>query len=140
MGLEIKHTGTGGTFSSQHQFVAFPSVLRTLVWLWVIGAVLAMKPTAVQGSNLKTVRKESPKGKTTAPTPPIRRLTKIQSEPPADIMERREHDTPPNKTEDTLGEFFSSVGLSHIEQQLWSPPIPRRHRTRGLRPAWQYNY
>ena len=135
MGLEIKHTGTRGTFSGQHQFVAFPSVLRTLVWLWVIGAVLAMKPTAVQGSNLKTVRKESPKGKTTAPTPPIRRLTKIQSEPPADIMERREHVTQQTKAGDSLVELLSRFGLSNAERQLWTRSIQRDIGTRGLLPA-----
>src|SRR5262249_59282208 len=121
MGLEIKHTGTGRTFSGQHQFVAFPSVLRTLVWLWVIGAVLAMKPTAVQGSNLKTVRKESPKGKTTAPTPPIRRLTKIQSEPPADIMERREHGTQQTKKGDSLVGVLRRFRLSKAEPPHWTP-------------------
>src|SRR5262249_2387782 len=135
MGLEIKHTGTRGTFSGQHQFVAFPSVLRTLVWLWVIGAVFAMKPTAVQGSNLKTVRKESPKGKATAPTPPIRRLTKIQSEPPADIMERREHVTQQTKTGDSLVELLSRFGLSNAERQLWTRSIQRDIGTRGLLPA-----
>src|SRR5215470_3834742 len=135
MGLEIKHTGTRGTFSGQHQSVAFPSVLRTFVWLWVIGAVLAMKPTAVQGSNLKTVRKESPKGKTTAPTPPIRRLTKIQSEPPADIMERREHVTQETKAGDSLQELLSRFGLSNNERQLWTRSIQRNIGIRGLLPA-----
>jgi murein DD-endopeptidase MepM/ murein hydrolase activator NlpD len=135
MGLEIKHTGTGGTFSGQHQFSAFPSVLRTLVWLWVIGSVFAMKPTAVQGSNPKTVRKESPKGKTTAPAPPIRRLTKAQSEAPADAMERREHVTQQTRTGDTLLELLSRFGLSNVERQLWTRSIQRNIGTRGLLPA-----
>ena len=82
MGLEIKHTGTGGTFSGQRHSSAFPSVFRTLIWLWVIGFVFAMKPTAAQASKQKTLRKEAPKSKTTAPAPPIRRLTKTQSESP----------------------------------------------------------
>src|SRR5262245_32984076 len=134
MGLEIKHTGTRGTFSGQH-FAAFPSVLRTFVWLWVIGAVLAMKPTAVQGSNRKTVRKESPKGKTTVPTPPIRRLTKVQNEPPVDAMERREYVTQHTKTGDTLLELLSRFGLSNAEWQLWTRSIQRNIGTRGLLPA-----
>src|SRR5262245_26132243 len=135
MGLEIKHTGTRGPFSGQHQFVAFPSVLRTFVWLWVIGAVFAMKPMVVQGSNPKTVRKESPKSKTTAPTPPIRRLTKIQSDPPADAMERREHVTQQTKVGDTLLELLSRFGLPNAERQLWTRSIQRNIGTRGLLPA-----
>src|SRR5262245_5379617 len=135
MGLEIKHTGTRGTFSGQHQFIAFPSVLRTLVWLWVIATVFAIKPAAVQGYSAKTVRKESPKGKTTAPTPPIRKLTKIQSEPPADAMERREHVTHQTKAGDTLLELLSRFGLPNCERQLWSRSIQRNIGTRGLLPA-----
>ena len=86
MGLEINHTGTRGMVSDQRHFSAFPSVFRTLVWLWVIGFVFAMKPTAAQGSKQKTLRKEAPKSKTTAPAPPIRRLTKTQSEVPAEAL------------------------------------------------------
>ena len=61
MGLEIKHTGTRGTFSGQRHFSAFPSVFRTLVWLWVIGFVFAMKPMAAQGSKQKLSAKKLPK-------------------------------------------------------------------------------
>ena len=135
MGLEIKHTGTGETFSGRHQVSAFPSVLRTLVWLWVIGSVFAMKPTAVQGSNQKTLRKEAPKSKTTAPAPPIRRLTKIQSEVPADAMERREHVIQQTRVGDTLLELLSRFGLANAERQLWTRSIQRSIGTRGLLPA-----
>src|SRR4030095_12326751 len=135
MGLEIKDTGTGETFSGRHQVSAFPSVLRTLVWLWVIGSVFAMKPTAAQGSKQKTLRKEAPKSKTTAPAPPIRRLTKSQSEVPADAMERREHVIQQTKIGDTLQELLSRFGLSNTERQLWTRSIQRNIGPRGLLPG-----
>jgi murein DD-endopeptidase MepM/ murein hydrolase activator NlpD len=135
MGLETKHTGTRGTFSGQRHFSAFPPVFRTLVWLWVIGFAFAMKPTPAQGSNQKTLRKEGPKSKTTAPAPPIRRLTKTQSEVPADAMERREHVTQQTKIGDTLLELLSRFGLSNAERQLWTRSIQRNIGTRGLLPA-----
>jgi murein DD-endopeptidase MepM/ murein hydrolase activator NlpD len=135
MGRETKHTGTRGTFSGQSHFSAFPSVFRTLVWLWVISFVFAMKPTAAQGSKQKTLRKEAPKSKTTAPAPPIRRLTKSQSEVPADAMERREHVIQQTKIGDTLQELLSRFGLSNTERQLWTRSIQRNIGPRGLLPA-----
>jgi murein DD-endopeptidase MepM/ murein hydrolase activator NlpD len=135
MGRETKHTSTRGTFSGQSHFSAFPSVFRTLVWLWVIGFVFAMKPTAAQGSKQKTLRKEAPKSKTTAQAPPIRRLTKTQSEVPADAMERREHVIQQTKIGDTLQELLSRFGLSNTERQLWTRSIQRNIGPRGLLPA-----
>ena len=135
MGLEIKDTGTGGNVFRPTPGFSIPSVLRTLVWLWVIGSVLSMKPTAVQGSNQKTLRKEAPKSKTTAPAPPIRRLTKVQSEVPADAMERREHVIQQTRVGDTLLELLSRFGLANAERQLWTRSIQRNIGTRGLLPA-----
>ena len=135
MGLETKHTGTRGTFSGQRHFSAFPSVFRTLVWLWVIGFVFAIKPTAAQGSKQKTLRKEVAKSKTSAPAPPIRRLTKSQSEVPADAMERREHVIQQTKIGDTLQELLSRFGLSNTERQLWTRSIQRNIGPRGLLPG-----
>jgi murein DD-endopeptidase MepM/ murein hydrolase activator NlpD len=135
MGRETKHTGTRGTFSGQRHFSVFPSVFRTLVWLWVISFVFAMKPTSAQGSKQKTVRKEAPKSKATAPAPPIRRLTKTQSEVPADAMERREHVIQQTKIGDTLQELLSRFGLSNTERQLWTRSIQRNIGPRGLLPA-----
>jgi murein DD-endopeptidase MepM/ murein hydrolase activator NlpD len=136
MGREIKHTGTRGTFSGQRHFSVFPSVFRTLVWLWVISFVFGMKPTAAQGSKQKTLRKEVPKSKATAPAPPpIRRLTKTQSEIPADAMERREHVIQQTKIGDTLQELLSRFGLSNTERQLWTRSIQRNIGPRGLLPA-----
>jgi murein DD-endopeptidase MepM/ murein hydrolase activator NlpD len=135
MGRETKHTGTRGTFSGQRHFSVFPSVFRTLVWLWVISFVFAMKPTSAQGSKQKTVRKEAPKSKATAPALPIRRLTKTQSEVPADAMERREHVIQQTKIGDTLQELLSRFGLSNTERQLWTRSIQRNIGPRGLLPA-----
>ena len=135
MGLETKHTGTRGTFSGQGHSSAFPSVFRTLIWLWVIGSIFALKPTATQASKQKTLRKEAPKSKTTAPAPPIRRLTKSQSEVPADAMERREHVIQQTKIGDTLQEILSRFGLSNAERQLWTRSIQRDIGSRGLLPG-----
>ncbi len=137
MGLEIKHTGTGRTFSGQWHSSAFPSVFRTLIWLWVISFVFAMKPTVAQGAREKTLRKEDPKSKTktTAPAPPIRRLTKTQSDIPADTMERREHVIQQTKAGDTLQELLSRFGLSYTERQLWTRSIQRNIGPRGLLPG-----
>src|SRR4029450_7222979 len=135
MGRETKHTGTRGTFSGQSHFSAFPSVFRTLVWLWVISFVFAMKPTAAQGSKQKTLRKEAPKRKTTAPAPRIRRVTKRQSEVAADAMKRREHVIQQTKIGDTLQELLSRFGLSNTERQLWTRSIQRNIGPRGLLPA-----
>jgi len=135
MRRETKLTGTRGTFSGQNHLSAFPSVFRTLVWLWVIGFVFAMKPTAAQGSKQKTLRKEAPKSKTTAPAPPIRRLTKTHNEVPADAMERREHVIQQTKVGDTLQELLSRFGLSNTERQLWTRSIQRNIGPRGLLPA-----
>src|SRR4030095_4522509 len=135
MGLEIKHAGTRGMVSGQRHFSpAFPSVFRTLVWLWVIAFVFAMKPTAAQGSKQKTLRKEAPKSKTTAPAP-IRRLTKTQSEVPAEAMERREHVIQQTRVGDTLQELLSRFGLANAERQLWTRSIQRNIGTWGMLPT-----
>jgi murein DD-endopeptidase MepM/ murein hydrolase activator NlpD len=134
MRLVTKHEGTRGKFSGQRQFSVFPSVLRTLVWLWVISFVFAIKPTAVQGSKQKTLRKEAPKGKSAAPAPPIRRLTKNQRVP-LDALERREHVVQRTKAGDSLLELLSRFGLSNAERQLWTRSIQRNIGRRGLLPA-----
>jgi murein DD-endopeptidase MepM/ murein hydrolase activator NlpD len=135
MGLETRHTDTGGTFSGQTQFPVFPSVSRTLIWLWVISFVFAMGPTAAQGSKQKALRKEAPKSKPTAPALPIRKLIKAQSEPPADAMERREYVVQRTKVGDTLFELLNRFGLSNSEKQPWIRSIQRNIGPRGLLPA-----
>jgi murein DD-endopeptidase MepM/ murein hydrolase activator NlpD len=135
MGLVTRHTGTG-EFFKKRQFSAVPSVLKTLVWLWVISFAFAMKPTATHGAKQKTVRKEAPKGKIAAPAPPIRRLTKPQNEPaPIDGAEKREHVVQRTKAGDTLPELLSRLGLSNAELQLWSRSVQRSIGARGLLPA-----
>ena len=135
MGLETEHTGTRGTFSGRRHSSAFPSVFRTLIWLWVIGSIFALKPTVTQAAKQKTLRKETPKGKTAAPAPPIKRLTKPQSEVPADALERREHVIQQTKVGDTLQELLSRFGLPNGERQLWTRSIQRDIGPRGLLPG-----
>ena len=136
MGLETRHTGIGRTFSGQRQLLAFPFLFRTLIWLWLISFVLAIKPNPGHGVSQKTPRKETPKGKTTPPTPPIKRLTKATAEtPPIENMERREYIVQRTKAGDTLYELLDRFGLSTNEKQLWSRSIQRNIGTRGLLPA-----
>lgn len=133
MGLEIQNTGTGRTCFGQGPCLAFPSVFRTLIWLWVVGAIFALKPMVAQAAKQKTVRKEAPKSK--APAAPIRRLTKPQSEVPVDAIERREHVIQRTKIGDTLQELLSRFGLSNYERQLWTRSISRDIGPRGLLPG-----
>jgi murein DD-endopeptidase MepM/ murein hydrolase activator NlpD len=136
MGLETRHTGIGTTFSGQRQPLAFPFLFRTLVWLWLISFVLAIKPNPGHGVSQKTPRKETPKGKTTPPAPPIKRLTKATAEtPPIENMERREYVVQRTKAGDTLYELLDRFGLSTNEKQLWSRSIQRNIGARGLLPA-----
>ncbi len=136
MGLETRHTGIGRTFSGQRQLLAFPSLFRTLVWLWLISFVLAIKPNPAHGVSQKTPRKETPKAKTTPPGPPIKRLTKATAEtPPIENMERREYFVQRTKAGDTLYELLSRFGLSTNEEQLWTRSIQRNIGARGLLPA-----
>jgi murein DD-endopeptidase MepM/ murein hydrolase activator NlpD len=134
MGLEIKNTGTGRTFSGQCHCSAFPSVLRTIIWLWVIGAIFVLKPTIAQAAKQKTVRKEAPKSKSATPAS-IRRLTGAQSEAPGDALERREHVVQRTKVGDTLQELLSRFGLSNTERQLWTRSVNRDIGARGLLPS-----
>jgi murein DD-endopeptidase MepM/ murein hydrolase activator NlpD len=136
MGLETQHTGIGRTFSGQRQLLAVPSLFKTLVWLWLISFVLASKPSPAQGVSQKAPRKETPKGKTTAPTPPFKRLTKATAEPsPIDNLERREYVVQRTKAGDTLHELLSRFGLSTNEKQLWTRSIQQNIGVRGLLPA-----
>lgn len=133
MGLETRHTGTGRTFSGLRELLAFPSLFKTLVWLWLISFVLATKPNPAQGVSQKAPRKETPKDKTTAPAPPIKRLTKATAETsPIDNLERREYVVQRTKAGDTLHELLSRFGLSTSEKQLWTRSIQRNIGARGL--------
>ncbi|HEY6365972.1 MAG TPA: peptidoglycan DD-metalloendopeptidase family protein [Candidatus Binatia bacterium] len=136
MGLETRHTGIGRTFSGQRQLRAFSSLFRTLVWLWLISFVLAIKPNPAHGVSQKAPRKETPKGKATPPAPPIKRLTKATAEtPPIDNMEWREYVLQRTKAGDTLYELLDRFGLSTNEKLLWNRSIQRNIGARGLLPA-----
>jgi murein DD-endopeptidase MepM/ murein hydrolase activator NlpD len=111
-------------------------VLKTFVWLWVVSFAFAAKPTATQGAKEKTARKEVSKGKVTAPTPPIRRLTKPQSEPGhAYGVERREHVVQRTKAGDNLTELLSRLGLPKAELQVWLRAVQRSIGPREILPA-----
>jgi murein DD-endopeptidase MepM/ murein hydrolase activator NlpD len=136
MGPESRHTGTGGTFSGQHQLVAFPVLFKTLVWLWLISFVLAIKPNPTHGVSQETPRKGTPKGKTATPATPIERLTKGAAEnSPMENMERRDYVVQRTRAGDSLHELLGRFGLSTSEKQLWTRSIQRSIGARGLLPA-----
>src|SRR5215831_2844354 len=127
MGLETLHAGTGRTFSGQRHLLAPPALFKTLVWLWLISFVVAVKPNAAQ---------EAPKGKATPPAAPLKRLTKSMAEAsPMDNMERREYVVQRTKAGDTLHELLSRLGLSNSERELWNRSIQRNIGAWGLLPA-----
>jgi murein DD-endopeptidase MepM/ murein hydrolase activator NlpD len=103
--------------------------------------MIAMKPTGAEAAKQKTVRKEAPKAKVVAPTPPVKRLTKVQAhrailakpEPaPIDLLEKREHVVQRTKSGDTLQDLLSRFKLDQSERQLWDGSIKRNFGTRGL--------
>src|SRR5262245_45105408 len=127
MGLETLHAGTGRTFSGQRHLLAPPALFKTLIWLWLISFVVAVKPNAAQ---------EAPKGKATPPAAPLKRLTKSMVEAsPMDNMERREYVVQRTKAGDTLHELLSRFGLSNSERELWTRSIERNIGIRRLLPA-----
>src|SRR5262245_20881579 len=136
IGLETRHTGIGRTFSGQRQLLTFPALFKTLVWLWLISFVLAIKPNPAHGVSQKTLRKETPKGKTTPPAAPIKRLTKGTAETsPTHNMEMREYIVQRTQVGDTLHELLSRFGLPISEKELWIRSIQRSIGSRGLLPA-----
>src|SRR5215510_7977128 len=126
----------GRIFFGQHQLVAFPVLIKTLVWLWLISFVLAVHPHPVQGVNQETLRKDALKRKTTPPASPFKRLGKGTAEAsPTDSLERPEYIVQRTKAGDTLDELLSRFGLSNSERELWTRSIQRNIGVRGLLPA-----
>jgi murein DD-endopeptidase MepM/ murein hydrolase activator NlpD len=126
--------GTRGAIFARRQLTAQACVFKTLVCLWAISFFFALKPSAVQGARQKTPRKEAPKGKTTAPTPPVQRLTKAQTHKalisqeqvaPIEGVKKRQHIVQRTKVGDTLPELLGRLGLSKAEKQLWTRSIQR---------------
>jgi murein DD-endopeptidase MepM/ murein hydrolase activator NlpD len=130
-----QHTSAGRLFSAESRAPAFFGFFKTLVWLWVLSAVVAIKPSGADAAKQKTVRKEVGKGK---PVPsaavPVRSLNKAQTykallrQPaaaPIDPLEKREQVVQRTKRGDTLPGLVSRLHLSQTEKQLWTRSIRR---------------
>ena len=130
MVLAQRNKGTGEVFRKRRGS-AVPAVLRTLVCLWVISFACVMTPPATQGAKDKPGHKEASRGKITAPTPPIQRLTKPQS----DGSERREHLVQRTKAGDTLTELLSRLALPKAELQVWLRAVQRSIGPKEILPA-----
>jgi len=124
------------------------NVFKTLVWLWVFSAVVAMKPSAAEGSPQKTVRKETPKNKPTPKTDSTRKISNspahnalFRQEPaPVDPLEKREHVVQQTKLGDTLPELLSRFRLPQTEKQLWTRSVRRSFGAQALPPGKEIHF
>ena len=130
------------------RFPVFLNVFKTLVWLWVFSAVVAMKPSAAEGSPQKTVRKETPKNKPTPKTDSTRKISNspahnalFRQEPaPVDPLEKREHVVQQTKLGDTLPELLSRFRLPQTEKQLWTRSVRRSFGAQALPPGKEIHF
>lgn len=107
---------------------------RSLVWFWVIGAIVTVSSLEAQAAKLKPIRKEASKSKPPAPVPPVRTLAKAQAQKallptptPASIdsAEKREHVVNWVRSGESLPQLLSRFNLLPAEKQLWLRAIRR---------------
>lgn len=113
---------------------AFVYALKTLVWFWVIGAIVTMRPSEANAAKPKPVRKEASRVKPSPPAVPVRTFSKSQARTallrtPApgavDPSEKREHVVHEVRFGETLPDLLNRVNLSRTEKQLWLRAIKR---------------
>jgi murein DD-endopeptidase MepM/ murein hydrolase activator NlpD len=116
-------------------------LFRSLVWFWIIGAIVTTRPLEAQAAKLKAIRKETAKNKPTAPAPPVRTLTNAQAQkallrtpPPApiDALEKREQVVQRVRSGESLPQLLSRFNLLPAERQLWARAISRNTGTQTL--------
>ena len=128
----------------------FLNLFNSLIWLWVLSAILTWKPSEAHGAKQKPIRKEAPtaKGRPTAPAlinAPVRRLTRVQtgpallnppSVPPIDFSDQREHVVHRIQSGDNLPGILSRFKLTASEKQFWTRSIKQNLGSQSL-PAGQ---
>ena len=109
-------------------------LIRSLVWFWVIGAIVTTSPLPARAAKLKSVRKEASKNKPAPPVPPGQTFTKAQAQKallrtpaaaPIDPGEKREHVVYRVRSGESLPQVLSRFNLSPAEKQLWVRAIKR---------------
>lgn len=116
-------------------------LIRSLVWFWVIGAIVTANPLPARAAKLKSLRKEAPKNKPAPSVPPVRTLTKAQAQKallhrpaaaPVDPGEKREHVVYRVRSGESLPQVLSRFNLSPVEKQVWVRAIKRSGRVQNL--------
>lgn len=116
-------------------------VLKTLAWFWVIGAIVAMRPSEADAAKLKPVRKEASKAKQTPSVVAARTFNKSQARTALlrtpgsgaiDLAEKREHVVHRVRSGETLPELLNPFNLSRAEKQLWLRAIKRNGGSQGI--------
>jgi len=133
------HKTSRAALGGKSVFVSRHSVFSTLVWFWVFTAVFALKPSGTEAARKKSIKNESPKGKTSAPSaqkPPLvqpRKALLTETEPPAaDPLEIREHVVQRSRAGDTLPGLLNRLGLPQTENQLWARTVRRNLGAQAL--------
>jgi len=135
------HRTSGATLEGRSVFVSRHKVFTTLVWFWVFTAVFAFKPSGTEAARKKSIKNESPKGKTTAPSPsaqkpplvqPRKALLKETESPAVDPLEMREHVVQRSRVGDTLSELITRFGLPQTEKLLWARTVRRNLGAQAL--------
>src|SRR5207247_8634143 len=124
------------------------NVFKTLVWLWVFSAVVAMKPSAAEGSPQKTVRKETPKSKPTPKTDSTRKISNSpahnalfrQEAASVDPLEKREHVVQQTKLGDTLPELLRRFRVPQTEKQRWTRYVRQSFGAQALPPGKEIHF
>jgi hypothetical protein len=118
----------------------FIRILRGLLWIWAISAVVSLRPSEAQASNLQPARKEEPRAKTTPKAAPAGRLGGAllsksvfrESDPSSlDALERREHVVRRSRARQSLPMLLNAFSLPAAEKRIWMSSL---QRTFGLKP------
>ena len=120
----------------------FSRVFNNLIWIWIVAAIVVMKPAQSQGAKNNTVRKEAPKantvrtapqaGRKTAVNRPANSLLKQRESAALDPLEKREHVVRRIRAGDTLPGLLARLGLGPSEKQMWVRSIQRNFSRQAL--------
>jgi murein DD-endopeptidase MepM/ murein hydrolase activator NlpD len=148
MRLVHRHRSARRLFCAEDSVSVFYGLFKTLVWLWVFSAVVAVKPSGAEAAKQKPVRKETSKKKPPS-TVPVRTLSKAQARnallrptlyAPIDSQEKRERLVEQTKAGDTLPKLLSRFHLSQSEKRLWTRSIQQNFGTQALAPGREIHF
>ncbi len=132
---QVKARPVSGTQS------AFVYILKTLAWFWVIGVIVAVRPSEANAAKPKAVRKEVSRARPSSASAPARSFSKSRAptallRPPAlgadDLADKREHVVHQVRPGETLLQLLNRVNLTRTEKQLWLRAIKRNGGSRAI--------